>query len=367
MLGARARLVRRYRRARAVYWSVWGLVMGAVVAVAVACAGRVAPLLDQSQTLRVAGGAVVCGALVATLLAIVWKVSSQRLLIAAELRLGLRGRLSSAIALSDLQGPLRREMLGDAARVARSVSWREAVPVAVSRRALVLLPVLVLAFSALYFTDNPQLPVLAEKRAVASAQREQAKAIRQTAKRLQAQASPKDPAAQQALKELDQLQKDLQQGKLSREAAAARASQAEAKIQEASSRGPALSRAALQRAASALAAHPSTEALAKALRSGDRAAIERQARQLAESLRKLKPDERSRADQALRAAAAATGGLSPELSAALDSAASGTVDSGQKLADALQQAAGQAQTADAIESALSQVQDSREQVANAGT
>lgn len=366
-----ARLTRRARWTRAVRWSLWGLAAGAAVGLAVVLIAYLWPVLDRAQIFLLALAALMICSLGAGIVGYAWRLNSGRLLVAAELRLGLRSRLSSSLyvlehsdsASSDLEPALIR----DAERCARSVDWRRAVPYIVPRAALGLVALLLAGTFVLNLLPNPQLQTLARNREVARVEKQEANKIGDAADKLRKQVPKQDKEAAKVLQELDKLQQDLKKGDLSREEAAARVSKAESDIQRVNDNGPARDRAALDRLTSALSQNPDTAQLASAISSGDSAEIDKQARKLSKDMKQMSPERRSQAEDTLKQASSSVGELSPELSKALENAASGSPESGQNLSSQLQSASSNAKTAQAIEGTLSQLQTSKSNVANAGT
>lgn len=138
--------------------------------------------------------------------AVAWAVSwprPMRLMRTADLRLGLKERLSTAwerrLAAGPLDAALRRDALEHAARVKLSAAY----PFGVRRGEALLTAALAVAAIGLVLLPNPMDQVLAQRRADHAAQAHAAAAIAAVQKRLAAAPSPApvDPQVQQILQD----------------------------------------------------------------------------------------------------------------------------------------------------------------------
>jgi|GEM_PF-1350620 len=358
------RLVLRVRAARAVYAAVWGLACGFALAGMIGLAGRLWPLLDRGQLWLTAVSLPLAAGILAFVGAFIWPVDRIRVLTAAEMKLGLRSRLSSALAFEGSQGGMIDRLWLDAARISRDIAWSAAVRFKFSRIAAGICAVAVLLLILNSVVPNPQFDVLRDKRQLAMEQREQAQRIRESAQHLNKLGST-DPEVRKILQELDALQQSLEKGNLTREEAVSRVAESEAKIQQLNIEGPARSRAALDRAASALGASALTSDLAQAIRDRDASRVKAELKSLDQKLRSGTPQEKQQIKQALQKAASETSGLSSDLSNALRQSAMDGKLSGS-LEQQIDAGMSRASTADAVERTLSQLQDSRQSLAQSG-
>ncbi len=179
------RLVLRKRAVRSVWWGAWGIVLGLAAALLLALATRMAPIMAMERLRILSGLLLGCITLLVALAAALWRVDTRRLLIAAELALGLRGRLSTALDLHARSGdgwtPLSREQVQDAARYAGGADWRRVVPYRLPQPALFLVPALAISFLGVLISPDLQAGALAEKQIVAASQKKEAEEVRKAA------------------------------------------------------------------------------------------------------------------------------------------------------------------------------------------
>lgn len=163
----------------------------------------VARLVPVEQTLRIAavGVPVAFAAVVAT-----WaftRPSAAALMRTADLRLGLKERLSTAWERRAKDGPMDGALRRDALERAAGATLSRAYPVGLRRQELLLTAAFLVAAMALLVLPNPMDRVLAQRNADHSAQARAAATIANTQKKLAAApaTAPVDPQVQKILQD----------------------------------------------------------------------------------------------------------------------------------------------------------------------
>lgn len=285
--------------------------------------------------------------------------------------LGLRERLSTALELGGHadHGPVDDDQQEDA-RAAAARLRPNLVPLVFERRPLLLALVPLALVAASIVLPNPQAAVLAERTLVEQALTQTADQVKQVQQQV-AQDQTLTPEERAALeKELADLEQKLRENNGNREQALADLSTAEARLQQRIDPNTDARRAAMEQMTRNLQSM-SGAAQTQRPTMGD-ASSELQA--LADRLAQMTPEQQQQAAQALGAQAAQMAQSDPQTAQGLSSAAQAlqnndTAAAQQALEQAAQSAAQAAQqqaNQQAVERSLSQVQQSREQVAQAG-
>jgi chemotaxis protein histidine kinase CheA len=291
--------------------------------------------------------------------------SAPRLMAIADLRLGLKERLSTAWERRQQDGPMDGALREDALAQARSTRLSTAFPVRVHRGEASLLAVLAIFALALALLPNPMDQVLAQQRADRASQARAAHAIANAEKKMSATSkSPKDAAIQ---KILNDTQAKIQQAGSPRQALET-ITPAEQQLQRLTDPGtPALSSSA-QNLANALSSTSAGRSAAQAI-SNSPAQGAQAIRNLGSQLQDLTPQQRQELAQALAKAASQSqnGQMSSSLSQASSALQRGDTAAAQQALndtanqlDSLQQ---QQSTDQAVASAINGLEAARQQLA----
>jgi len=369
----------RLRLVESLAWGVWGAAAGLGLGTGVALAARVWPLLTARYLAGLAGLLVLAGTTVG--LAGAW-LRPRSLAWSARFfdrRFGLAERLATAVEIGS--GRLRvtlamaEAQLADTLDVARRVDPGAMLPLWVSSRALAAFGALVVAAALLLWLPNPQEDVLLRRAAVRAAVEEQIGELEAAQEKVVA-AEGLDEAEREALtRALEEAIAALDEGRAGPEeavAALAEAEQALVALQDPQTSGR---QAGLEQAAGEMADSELTRGIAEALANGD---TERAAQALAayagakgEVLTREEELELARElAQSAAALAASDPDLAQELARTAEVIERGDIaqareairEAAQRMGAAGEQVQGQK----TIEEMLAELQEGREQVAQAG-
>jgi hypothetical protein len=190
-------------RSRAVPYALHAAVGAAIWLAAVQLAARVVPLETGFQ-LAALGIPVIIA-----LVAVAWLVRRPRpdvLMQMADLRLGLKERLSTAWERREVNGAMDTLLLQDALHHADRDLLKRAFPVRLNRRELGVLAAAAAAALALAVLPNPMDQVLAQRLADHASQAKAATTIRDVQRKIAASATPApiDPKVQKILSDTQQ-------------------------------------------------------------------------------------------------------------------------------------------------------------------
>jgi len=277
----------------------------------------VSRLVPVEQSLRIAALGV--PAMLAAV-AVAWfaaRPSPLRLMRTADLRLGLKERLSTAwerrLADGPMDGALRRDALEHAARVRLA----RAYPVGLRRQEVLLTAALLVAAFGLLVLPNPMDQVLAQRHADQAAQARAANTITQTQKKLAAAPStaPVDQQVQRILQDTKQKIAAAPDPK----SALQNITPAEHQLLQLSDPGTPARVTTAQNLANSLSATTAGRAASQAINASPSQGAQ-SLRQLASDLQSLSPQDRAQLAQAL--AQAAQQAKDPQMAASLQKAAS---------------------------------------------
>ena len=311
----------------------------------------------------------------------------------ADLELSLKERLSTALALetwaaastpaaedseehtwkaaSIFETGLVQRQRRDALTAARGIEPRRAFPLRWLRRPTLLAGVLLVGTLALAFLPNPMDAILAERTAVAQAAEEQAEKIEDLEKDLQEAEGLTPEERERLLRELQELTEQLRANPGDRAEALADLSKLEESLRERLDSNASARQAALESLASQLRALAGTEKTNET----DLSAAAQALQELAQQLGDMDSSQRQATAELLqqmaaRAAQAGQSDLAQALASMAQAAQSGDSQAASQAADSAANALSQAQASQAdqaaLQRALSQLQDSRQAVANAG-
>jgi hypothetical protein len=374
-----ARVQARFRLIEAVRLVPIAGTLGVGAALALAVVWRFEKMLPLAGLLVSGAGLVMSALLTVLLYAMLRRRDLMHTALRADRALSLDERLSTA--LEDATRPARADMhtlrdaqLDDALTAARRIAPGKDLPLHVRRQQVVPLVALLalLAFTIIapnpaIFTRDPEVQAQIEAEKVR---------LEEVQKAIEASPNAATPELQELLKELAALQDELSREDLTKEEAVARLSEAESKLQQALDPQSPAQRAALDQLARQLEASGSDAAkkAAEALRRGDTEEAAKQLEQAGRDAAKMTPEERKQLAEAMRQAGASVAPLDPEMARRLNEAAN-ALDAndpqaaeeamknvGQQVRERGQQLATQKQ----LEHALSQLQQSKSNIARSG-
>lgn len=369
----------RLRLVESLTWGPWGAAAGLGAAMLLAVAARLWPLLLARWIAGLAGLAVLAGVVLGVAAAWLRPRRLAQLARAFDRRFGLAERLTTAAEIG--AGRLRAQpamaaaQLADTLDAARRVSPRTSLPLRASRKALLAFGALALALTLSLWLPNPQEDVLLQRAAVQVAVEEQIEELEAAREVIAETAGLTEAEREMLLQALEEAIAALEEGQATPEEAVAALSEAEQALAELQDPGAEAVRAGLDQAAEGMADSELTREIAEALASGD---YERAAQALAaygddegEVLtREEELDLAREMAQAAEALAESDPELAEQLSQAAEAIQRGDIAEAQ---EAIQQAAQQMGEAgqrverqQAVERALSELQEGREQIAQAG-
>ena len=369
----------RLRLAEGLTWGPWGAAAGLGAGLLLALAARLWPLLLARWIAGLAGLAALVGVTLGVAAAWLRPRRLARLARVFDRRFGLAERLTTAAEIG--AGHLRAQpaiaaaQLDDTLDAARRVDPRTALPLRASRKPLLACGVLALALTLLLWLPNPQQDVLLQRAAVQAAVEEQIEELESAREAVAETEGLTEAERETILQALEEAIAALEEGRATPEEAVAALSEAEQALAELQDPGAEAVREGLDQAAEGMADSELTREIAEALASGD---YERAARALAaygddqgDPLTREEELELARElAQAVEALAENDPELAEQLSQAAEAIQRGDIAEAQ---EAIQQAAQQMGEAgqrverqQAVERALSELQEGREQIAQAG-
>jgi hypothetical protein len=349
------------------------------VGLLLALAARVWPLLMA----RVLAGLAALFALLGwTLgLAVVWlrPRSLPRLARIFDRRFGLAERLTTAVEIG--LGRLRATaamasaQLADALRAAARVDLHLMLPLRASRRALLAFCALAAALALSLWLPNPREDVLLQRAAVRDAVKEQIEELETVREQVAEVEGLSEAEREMLLQALEEAIAALDEGRATPEEALAALSEAERSLAELQDPGAAGVQDGLERAAEGLADSELTHDIAEALANGNyqEAAQALSAYSSTEGEALTREEELELARELAEAAAAlaeADPSLAEQLAQAAEAIERGdTAEARQAIRDAAQQmgqAGERVERQEAVEGTLAELQEGREQIAQAG-
>lgn len=371
----------RLRMAESLVWGPWGAAVGLGMGLLLALAARLWPLLMTRTLAGLAGLLALAGTMVGLMIVWLRPRPLPRLARLFDRRFDLAERLTTAVEIGG--GHLRTTpamataQLADTLDAAARVDPRTLLPLRASRRALGALVVLTAALALSFYLPNPQEDVLLQRAAVSAAIEEQIEELEAALEEV-AQAEGLTEAERetllQALEEAIEALKNPQLVGAPEEAVAA-LSEAEQALTELQDPGAANTQAGLERAAEGMADSELTRDIAEALASGD---YQTAAQALAaysgtkgESLTREEELELARElAQAAKALAESDPDLAEQLAQAAEAIEQGDIaearEAIQEAAEKMGEAGERVQRQEAVESTLAELQEGREQIAQAG-
>lgn len=369
----------RLRLVESLTWGLLGAATGLGLGVGVALAARLWPLLKGRVLVGLAGLLALVG--VAIGLAVVWLRPRTLLRLARifDLRFELAERLMTAVEIGIARLQVAPKMaaaqLADTLDAAARADPRVTLPLRASRRALLAFGALAALLALLLWLPNPQDDVLLQRAAVRAAIEEQIEALEAVRERVAEAEGFTEAERETLLQALEEAIAALDEGQATPEEAVAALSEAEQALAELQDPGAATVQAGLESAAAGMADSELTRDIAEALVSGDyQAAAEALAAYASEEGAPLTREQELELARELAEAAEALAESDPELAEQLAQAAEaierGDVAEGQEAireaAERMGEAGGRVERQEAIEGALAQLQEGREEIAQAG-
>ena len=304
-----------------------------------------------------------------------------RVALSVDGELDLKERISTSLVFSASQVDLSRrsfnpqlveQMNADALSAVSKIDAGRTFPARFEWRRLAVGAALLVGMFLLAFLPNPMDQVIAERKAVAQAAREQAQKIEELKKEVENTAELSPEEKQKLLDRLAELARQLQSNPGDREQALADINRAEQAIRERVDPGAAARKAAMEGIAARLQA---LAGLQKDERLGDLQKAAEDLQKLADQLGQMTQEQRDQLAKdlgqlAARASQAGDSSTAQALAALAQAALSGDSSAAQQAAQSGQQALNQAAASQsdqqALQRALSGVQSSRQAMSQAG-
>lgn len=377
-----ARLLRWDRRRRwrdALLWLPRGLLAGLLLAVLVAAAARLRPLLTKEEVGYGAAGLALAGLLAAAVILLAQRRTLLQKARFADQHFALQERASTAVEINAgrLHAPpaLVDQQVADAARATAGVDARTHLPLRPNRQDWVLIALAALLLSLAVWLPNPQEEILEHRRAIERTIAEQTEALEALSQEIEENEALTEEQ-QEALQEpVESALQELETGDLSQEEAVAALSEAEAELRELSAANSTeVLRRQLEEAGRPLTENAASQSLGGALQGGNLAEAGAAAAQLADDLPALEEEGLSDLADSLAETAAALEGADGELAQSLQSAAdalregdvAGAQEALRDASGALQQRAQQQAAERQAAEAAGQLDQGRREVAQAG-
>ena len=370
----------RLRLVESLTWGPWGAVAGLGVGLLLAVAARLWPLLMARHLAGLAGLLVLAG--VAVGLAVVWLRPRPlpRLARFFDRRFDLAERLTTAVEIGT--GRLRATpamagaQLADTLDATARVDPHVLLPLRASRRALLAFGVLTVALTLSLWLPNLQEDVLLQRAAVRAAIEEQIQELEATREEVAQVEGLTEAEREMLLRALEEAIAALDGGRARPEEAVAALSEAEQALAELQDPGAAGTRAGLERAAGGMADSDLTRDIAEALANGDyRAAAQALAAYSGTKGEALTREEELELARELAEAAEALAesnpGLAEQLAQAAEDIERGDIaearEAIQEAAQRMGEAGERVQRQEAVEGTLAELQEGREEIAQAGS
>ncbi|OQY24470.1 MAG: hypothetical protein B6I35_01540 [Anaerolineaceae bacterium 4572_32.2] len=352
----------RLRLAESLTWAPWGGAVGLGLGLTLALAARLWPLMMARRLAGVVGLLVLVGVTAGLAVAWLWPRPSFRLARVFDRRFGLAERLTTAVEVGAdrlrATPAMAQAQLTDTLNAAARIDPRAMLPLRASRRPLLAFCALATALTLSFWLPNPQEDALLQRAAVREAEREM------------------------LLQALEEATAALDEGRATPEEAVGALSEAERALAELQDPGAATAREGLDRAAGEMADSELTRDIAESLSNGDyQEAAQALAAYSGAKGEQLTREEELELARELAQAAEALAESDPDLAEQLAlgrllSAAAEAIERGDiaEAREAIGQAAQQmgetgerVERQEAVERALAELQEGREQIAQAGS
>lgn len=368
----------RLRLVESLTWGPWGATAGLGVGLLVALAARLWPLLMARWLAVLTVLLSLIGVTVG--LVAVWLLPRPLIRLARtfDRRFELAERLTTAVEISTgrlwATPAMAAAQLADTLAVANRVDPRLMLPLRASRRALLIFSVLVTALVLFLWLPNPQEDVLLQRAAVRAAIEEQIEELEAARQEVIQAEGLTEAEREMLLQALEEAMAALDESQATPEEAVAALSEAEQALARLQDPGAAAVQAGLERAAERMSDSELTRDIAEALAQGDyRAAAEALASYTSTEGEPLTREEELELARELVEAAEALAESDPTLAERLAQAAE-TIEQGdiaqareaiRRVAQQMAASGQRVQRQEAVEGALAELQEGREQIAQA--
>ncbi|MFN4294136.1 MAG: hypothetical protein ACK4JD_08395 [Thermoflexales bacterium] len=371
---------RRARLQHSVSLAFFGLACGLGVALLIALASRVFPLMSTTTLIGLSVALSVIGLVSA--LTYPWlrhaRTSPIQWARAFDQRFGLQERTSTALEIGEGRLSVRNDLIRniqrrDAERVTESMDARRLMPLRVSRRDAIVSLIFLIALVCAILLPNPQQQVLAQREQLRQTIAQQIEQLAQ-AKQMIENSALSDAQKQAAVQALDEARRKLEDPNVTPEEALAAINEAQSRLDALNDQAAQQQAEDLRRAGESLAPDALTNALAHALANEnfDRAANEmRNLTNSSETGQPLSEEEMQRAANQLDQMARSVQNSDPELAQRLREAAQnmreGDIQAAQQQLDQAAQSLERAQetreASQALDRAQSQAEAARQAIA----
>ena len=376
---------RRAKLQRSIWWLFFGLAAGLAVALILAIAARLWPLMGPAALLV----SCISLALLGLFAALTWPwIRSLRTPVltwsrAFDQQFGLRQRVSTALeasagTLTVKSDAIRMRLQQDATRIADSVDARKLLPLRLSWRAGVTSLALLIALAVALALPNAQQQALAAQEQFQKSLHQQVQQIEQAKEQIRDSKALTDAQKEQALQALNEAQQALNDPNATPEKALAAINDAQSKLDALRDQEAQLRNADLQDAGKSLAADEMTNALANALSNQNFEQAAQQMRSMAtqnsaKQGQPMSPEEAQHAADQLDQLARQMQSSDPEMASQLREAAQkmreGDMQAAQqalnKAAQSLDRAQQTQQANQSLQQAQAQTEAARQSVAQA--
>ncbi|PJF48752.1 MAG: hypothetical protein D6709_10155 [Chloroflexi bacterium] len=371
---------RRARLQHSIRLAFFGLACGLGVALLIALASRVFPLMSTATLIGLSIALAIAGLVGA--LAYPWlrhaRTSPMQWARVFDQRFGLQERTSTALEIGEGHLSARNDLIRniqrqDAERVTESVDARKLMPLHISRRDAILSLLFLMALVLAILLPNPQQQVLAQREQLRQTIAQQIERLGQAQQMIENSALS-DAQKQAALQALDEARRKLEDPNVTPEEALAALNEAQSQLDALNDQAAQQQAEDLRRAGESLAPDALTNALANALANEhfDRAANEmRRLTDSSETGQPLSEEEMQRAADQLDQLARSVQNSDPELAQRLREAAQnmreGNIQAAQQQLDQAAQSLERAQetreASQALDRAQSQAEAARQAIA----
>lgn len=366
----------RLRLRDAAQWGVRGLSAGLAAGLGFALIARLRPLFTVSELINVCAGFAAGGLLAFLFGAWAWPRSKFDAAKFFDHVFDLKERTSTALEIvaGKVSAPdwLAERQLRDAVSAAEAVDPAEGLSIRIPRVEWLLALVLLASLAASLAVPNPQDSALAQQRAVEAAIEKTVEQIESIEQNVKDNPALTDDQKKNIAQPLEEAQRQLEQGNLTREQAVAVLTQSEKQLQQLADPQAQAQAQALQNAGQSLTNNATTEQLGNDLAHGDLRAASRDLANL--DVSNLSATERQDLANELDQAANAVQSTNPQLASQLQQAAAalrnGNTQAAQQAlnqaSQTLAQTAQQLAQSQAAATAAGQLGQSRQTVARAG-
>jgi hypothetical protein len=353
--------------------------VGLLLAVIVATAARLRPLLDNNEVAYVAAGLTLLGLLISLLGLLLQRPTLLAQARFADRQFRLRERATTAVEIHhgvvQTTPVLAQQQLADTLAAAGQVNAQRSLPLRLNRQDMIVLAVALALLIAAVLLPNPQVGALKKQRAIATSIEEQVEALEALEEEIRQNPELTPEQQEELLSPVENALQQLESGNLSQEEAVAVLSEAEADLRDlAAANSTEALRQTLQEAGQPLTENANSQSMGQALQNGALAQAGTAAAQLADQLSTLSAEEQAALAQDLAQTAAelqnSDSELAQELAQAAEALQSGETAAAQEAlreaAATLQQRAQTTVAAQQAEAAAGQLNEGRQEVAQAG-